>query len=169
MDEDDKKSALPTGAPSRRLRLVLGLSLAFNLLIVGLIIGAMAAGGGVRHHRMGGGGMGFSALGPALSWQDRRAMADILRDRSSVDAEAVAALRGDSLELAAGLQAADWDRAETAAILSRMAGRIADRAADRQVLMLDYLEALPPKERMALGARMEKRLMRHGGHRWWSD
>jgi uncharacterized membrane protein len=72
----------PTKSGNRSLRIALGVSLAFNVLIVGMIAGGLASG---RH--MSGPG-GFSAdLGPfdrAMSIEDRRGLAGELRDRPEI-------------------------------------------------------------------------------------
>lgn len=159
-DGADKKHTGQSGG--RGLTVAFALSLALNLLLVGLIAGAMARGPAGRHGMIGG-DVGFGPLTAGLSREDRRA----LRERYEVlrpDFRAErAAMRGDFLALAEVLSAPEWDRTAAEAILARNGTRTAERLREGQAVFLDYLDTLSPAMRQALAARLEEALAGRGG------
>lgn len=148
----------PPPAPARTplwMRLVLVASLAFNLLVIGMVGGAVLSGGGpgaAREAARDFGGMPFArALGP----EDRRAlMRDLGRERGALR-ESRDALRQRFVSLLAVLRADDFDRDALDAIVAdqRAAGEARQRLGER--LVLDRIAAMSPEARRAYADRLE--------------
>ncbi|MEZ5885346.1 MAG: periplasmic heavy metal sensor [Paracoccaceae bacterium] len=142
------------GKQGGKLRLALYISLALNLLFVGLVAGRMAGG-----HPFGRAGMmapdvGFGPITESLSRADRH---ELFRRFRAVAPDYRAmrdAVTEDFLALAAVLQAESWDPAAAAAILDRQAERSRDRMAQGRQVFLDYLGSLSAEDRRDLGARI---------------
>ncbi len=164
MDEDKMtESPPPATAPmSRKAKLVLTLSLALNLLVLGLVGGAILGGHGPMMERFRSVDVGFGPLTDALSRQDRRDLfRQFLRDAPDFRAERQAA-RQDFSQLAAGLRADPWNRGEAEAILARQGDRGRTRLEAGERLMLDHIQSMTPDERRAFADRIEQALMRKG-------
>lgn len=149
----DGEGAAGRGNTGRWLRLALVLSLALNLLVVGLVAGVAARGGPMGRH----GGMGDVGFGPltgSLSREDRRA----LRERFEASApdwhDERAAVRDDYLALATLLQAEPWDGAAAAAIIARQEDRGKARFRQGGAILVDYFGTLSPEARHEIGQRM---------------
>lgn len=156
----DETVTLPTAAQKkslRRVRLALGLSLAANLLVAGLVVGAIAAGGGIKARGIGM-APGLGMLNEGLSLQERKALRAQLRGQIDGFRQDRAAMQQDFLALAKVLQAPLWDRAEAQSILTRTAERGAERISAGREVVLDYLQGLTPQARAAIGARLAVRL-----------
>ena len=151
-------SSPPRPGLLRGLRWLLVLSLALNLLVAGLVVGALARHGGP-------GGRPRPAelsLGPfarALEPEDRR---EILRslggradlrppgrvDRAALFAEVVAALRAEP-----------FDHARAAAALAEQSERVAEVERAVQEALLARLAAMTAEERAAFADRLETELL----------
>lgn len=150
--------AAPAGGGSRRgLRIVLFLSLALNLLFVGLIVGAAAGGHPVRRIGMVP-DVGFGPLSGALTREDRRALRAAFAAEASGLHETRTAIHDDFRALAEVLKAPDWDRAAAEAILARQAARGAERMEVGRRVFLAYLAGLTAEERAALAERIGRAL-----------
>lgn len=159
-DGKEQRPARPLGG--RGSGVALALSLAVNLLLIGLIAGAMARGPAGRHGMIGG-DAGFGPLTAGLSHADRRALRERYEAlRPDFRAER-AAMHEDFLALAQVLNAPEWDRAAAEAILARNGARTADRLREGQAVFLDYLDTLSPATRQALAARLAAALAGRGG------
>lgn len=160
----DENMTAPLSAPAksgRGLRWALILSLATNLLVAGLLIGAIAAGGGIKARGM---AMqpGLGMLSEGLSMKDRQALREKLRGQSEGFKQDRGAMQQDFLALADALQAPEWDRSAAQAILTRSAERGAARMSAGREVVLDYLQGLTPEARAAIGARLAARLKARG-------
>lgn len=146
----------------RGLRVAFALSLVLNLLLIGLIAGAVARGPAGRHGMIRG-DAGFGPLTAGLSREDRRALRERYEAlRPDFRAER-AVMRDDFLALVEVLNAPEWDRAAAEAILARNGTRTAERLREGQAVFLDYLDTLSPAMRRALAARLADALAGRGG------
>jgi Spy/CpxP family protein refolding chaperone len=141
------------GGPRRGLRIALFLSLALNLLFVGLIVGAAAGGHPVRRIGMVA-DVGFGPMSGALTREDRRALRAAFEAEASGLHETRAAIRDDFRALAAVLKAPAWDGAAAEAILARQAARGAERMELGRRVFLAYLAGLTAEARAALAERI---------------
>jgi uncharacterized membrane protein len=148
----------------RGLKIALGLSLAVNLLILGLVLGALVAVGPGRSRdddpRLRTLGLGPFAI--ALPREDRQAVTDRI-DRDALRTERRAL--GESLgQLRAALLADPFDRAAAEAALAR--SRAATEAAQGQGhrALLDHIETMSAEDRAELVDRLGRALRRMGGH-----
>ena len=136
----------------RAVRIALFVSLAVNLIVVGIVLGARVGGHpmrpGMRQDAV------FGPLTDGFSREDRRA----LRERFEAASPGFRAERGaideDFRALAGLLQAETWDRAAAEAILARQGTRMEGRMATGRAILLDHLDGLTPGARRALGARI---------------
>ena len=161
-DPTPQQPALPRAG--RGLRIALGLSLAVNLLIVGLVVGALLALGPGRSRDGDDPRLRALGLGPfaaALGREDRRAVAERI-DRDALRSERRAL--GESLvALRAALLAEPFDRAaaETALARSRAAAEAAQSHGHQA--LLDHVETMSAAERAELVERLGRALRRMGG------
>ena len=157
-DTDDTAQAKPT---TRGLRIAFMASVALNLLLMGLIAGAIARGPGMRHSMMGP-DAGFGPLTDSLSREDRRA----LRERYEALRPDYRAERGkmrdDFLALAQLLSAPVWDQDAAEAILARQGGRATARLQEGRRVFLDFLSDLSPPARLALGTHIRDAMSKRG-------
>jgi hypothetical protein len=125
--------------PSRGLRRALYVSVAVNLLVVGAVVGLLAAHGLREGHPYGDRGVGFGRYTQALSPQDR------------------AALRADP-----------FDPAAVQALFDRQKMRMTAAIALGQSLLLQRISAMSPQERAVFADRVEagpQKDTRHGRDR----
>lgn len=139
----------------RGMRILLILSLALNLLVLGLGAGAMWRGHGMRGHGMAGRD-GFGLLAMSLPREDRRALRDRFETATGNRAGDRSAMRADFAALTVLLRAESWDADGAALVLARQGARGAERMAQGQKIMLDYLAGLTPEARRALADQIEK-------------
>lgn len=140
----------------RGMRVLLILSLALNLLVLGLVAGTMWRGHGMRGHAVAGRD-GFGLLAMSLPREDRRALRDRFDTATGNRAGDRSAMRADFAELADLLRAESWDADGAALVLARQGARGAERMAQGQKIMLDYLAGLTLEARRALADRIETR------------
>ncbi len=148
------------GREGRWRRWLLVVSLALNILVLGLVAGAVLRGGppvgpGVRVDL---------TLGPllrALEAEDRAAIRAGLQARRPVERRGRVEMRRDMHAMLEVLQAEPFEAARMRAIMDRQFDRlqtIQGAAADQ---VIAHLAAMPPAERRALAIRFEAEL--HGG------
>jgi uncharacterized membrane protein len=153
----------PRPAGGRGVKIALGLSLAVNLLIIGLVAGALIAVGPRRgpddDPRLRTLGLGPFAL--ALSREDREEVTGRL-DRD--------ALRGERRELGAGLVqlraallAEPFDRASAEAALEQSRNATAAVQGYGHTALLDQIETMSAEDRRELAERLGRVLHRMGG------
>ncbi len=166
---DPAPGAAPAPAPRTRgwVKAVLALSLALNLVILGLVGGAF-----LRGDRPGGGDRDFG-LGPladALSREDRRALREAFAAAFPEASDTRAALRGDFSALLAALRAEPLDPAALDAAFAAIAARNADLLERGRSVIADYLKAMGPEARAAFADRLERALARGDRRdRWHGD
>ncbi len=158
-------AALPRQGASRLMKVVLALSLALNLAVVGVVAGAALRS---RGGRMAGPpsvrDLNFGPFSDALTREQRR---DLRRgflaqgpDLRALQTE----MRGDLEAVLAALRAEPFDAAALTDAFVAQNRRISQRVEAGQKAMLSLLVAMPAAERAAFADRLEKAL-RHGGRR----
>ncbi|MEO3415405.1 periplasmic heavy metal sensor [Roseovarius sp. CAU 1744] len=165
-------SDTPTGNNGMKpwLRLLLILSLALNLLVVGAVVGAMITWSNWRPHhgpRLESGG---GPLTRALSHEDRRAigkeMRKAWRDSKQDGHDHHAELAG----LVADLKVTPFDPAPVAARLRRHRQSFDERLDLGLTLLLERLTRMTPEERASYADRLQEVLdKRHGGRKGGKD
>ena len=146
----------PSAGPSRLWRIVLVLSLALNLAVVGIVVGSAASG------RWGDGpprsfDLGLGPLSRALAPQERRAIGRRLReDRSLRDFD----LRGRLNSVVATLQAEPFDPDALRRSLSEQNQRIASVQATAQEVILEQIIAMTPERRRAFADQLLEEMSR---------
>ncbi|MDA7427967.1 periplasmic heavy metal sensor [Primorskyibacter aestuariivivens] len=156
----------PNGRPrmSRGIRIVLFLSLALNLVVVGIVAGVIFRGGPdghpPKHVR--------DAVAPYTAALDRGERREIgrriyrsLRTEGSRDAlrEAMRAEYAEALTL---LKADSFDADAFAAVIARQTARAADRQKIGQRELVRHLSEMTADERRAYAARVAEALERFG-------
>ncbi|MEJ8561166.1 periplasmic heavy metal sensor [Yoonia sp. GPGPB17] len=150
------KDKLPTARPGRLWRIVLVLSLALNLAVVGIVAGAIASG------RVGDGpprsfDLGVGPIARALEPDERRAVGRSLRqDRSlrSLD------FRGRVNDMVTTLRAEPFDADALRALMTEQAAGLSDIQAKAQEATLAQIIAMTPERRRAFADQVADELSR---------
>ena len=158
-------------AKGRGWKVLLVVSLALNLLFVGLIGGAMARFGGAGphggHEGARGGSLG-TAVFRALPREDRRAMFRLMfSERSKKPEESSGARSEEAMELLANLRADQFD----SDLLLQFAEQQADKRLSRRQQVaeawVERVNAMSIEERRAYADRLEEILNNRGKKRHW--
>lgn len=162
MDEPNKTEAVVTAPKAGRgMKIALILSLTLNLLILGMMGGAMLAHGGrddPRRVR----DVGFGPYTEALSGEDRKALREAFVKAAPDFRAGREEARADVARLATAIRAEPYDRAAVEAVMASQVARIEERLQLGRGLILDRLDAMGPEARAALAGRIETmRMMRH--------
>jgi uncharacterized membrane protein len=155
MDEPNKTEAQVAQPKSGRgMKIALILSLTLNLLILGMMGGAMLAHGGPggRGHIR---DVGFGPYTEALSGEDRKALREAFVKAAPDFRAGREEARADVARLAAAIRAEPYDRAAVEAVMASQAARIEERLQLGRGLLLDRLDAMGPEARAALAGRIE--------------
>ena len=152
-----------TDAPKKRRWLIpsLVVSLALNLLVVGVVLGALVSGGGKhRGDRDAGPARGFigEPFLRALPQEDRRALARNFRDNPGSIQETRQALAERVEGFLGALRAEPFDLDVAAGYLSEQRALIVDRQKLGERLLLERFAAMSAEERSAYADRLEKSL-----------
>ncbi|AVO37020.1 periplasmic heavy metal sensor [Pukyongiella litopenaei] len=129
------------------LKIALGVSLALNLVVAGVVIGAVARPGGHDPHR---GEPVGAALFRDLPREDRRAMWRAMNGTKRPDGQA------ERREIAALLRATPFDAAALGDYLDRRQISHAERQRVVREKWLERVVAMSDDERAAFAARLEK-------------
>ncbi|SEN27558.1 Heavy-metal resistance [Pseudorhodobacter antarcticus] len=149
--------------PFRWGRLVLFVSLALNLAVLGVVGGAaLGRFGGPERAEFAARDIGFGLFAEALEEEDRRALRrgyvgakpDIRAERRQ--------MRDDLGQLLTGLRTDPFDAAAFRATLQVGMARGAQRQELGQTLLLDRLNGMSAAQRAGLADRLEKSLRRRG-------
>jgi len=153
----------PRARTGRALKIALGLSLALNLLILGLVAGAILGAGphGLRDDDPRLRTLGLGPFAIALSREDRAAVVERL-DRDALRGER-RALGGSLGQLRDSLLADPFDRAAAEAALAQSREAITAMQAQGHAALLDQIETMTVAEREVLVARLGRALRRMGG------
>ncbi|WP_299654465.1 periplasmic heavy metal sensor [uncultured Tateyamaria sp.] len=140
------------------VKILLGLSLAVNLAIVGLVGGVAWRGG-----PLGGKGPGMGYAMPyvlALPHDDRRAVFGAVRDNADLPGRG--ARRAAYRDMIALLQAGAFDRVAVSAVLERQARDVGQVQMVAQTAWLDRIAAMTEGERSAYAERLTEVVSRGG-------
>ncbi len=163
MTEPTPQTPVTATAP-RGMKIALAISVALNLAVAGLAVGAWLGGG----HRDMPRDMSFGPFSEALDDSDRRAIRRALLDRMGEFRASRAAGREEFETLLGTLRADPFDPAAVKAALSAIEARNADRLQLGRNLIETRLIEMSPEDRKRFADRLEKGLhrgMRDGGGR----
>lgn len=146
------------------IRVLLVVSLALNLLILGTVGGAMMTWSKWRSHHPPRLDMAGGPLTQALTREDRRAIARQMRKAYRDNSAPRAELKAELEELANELKAEPFDAAAVRKRLARHRGVFHDRFALGQSLLLEHLKQMQPKERAAYADRLLRALEKKAAH-----
>lgn len=143
---------------SRGVKIALALSLAVNLMIIGLAAGVysqvQSSGGGVRFSDAGG------AYTRALLPEDRRSIGREMNERFRPAQQDRILSRREYERMLTVLGAEQFDRATAEEILRAQAVTAEERRQAAEQLLLDRLEAMSAEERAAFAKRLTEGLKR---------
>lgn len=158
MTDTPPPSAAAPASGRRWTRVLLGVSLGLNLLILGLAVGEVLGDGPGR----GGRDFGLGPLSEALSHADRKALRDAFLERHPEARADRRAVRAEFEALAAALRAQPYDAAAVDTALEAIARRGIDLLNTGRDLMAERLQAMSPEDRAAFADRLEQGLKRLG-------
>ena len=151
---------VPPVAPRKGLRIALGISVALNLLVAGLVVGALLRDGDPRARMVR--DLDFGPFTEALSERDREALRREFVARAPELRDVRRAMRDDLETFLTVLRSEPFDAAALAVVMDNQDGRMARRVELGQDLLLERLGAMSPDERAAFADRLERRLRRGG-------
>ncbi len=162
----DQTPVRPTRS-GRGLRWALGISLALNLAVVGMVAGAMLRDGhGMRGSMVR--DLGFGPFTEALSREDRRALRQALFERAPEIRQARQQRQEDLQALVAILRAEPFDAAALAAAMAEQEARMVGQLRLGQTVLQERIAAMTPEARRGFAERLEDGLS-HGGRRSQKD
>lgn len=144
----------PSPTQYRRLRIVLAVSVALNLLVAGLGIGA-AFRGGPNPDQMSR-DLGFGPFSEALDMEQRRALRDSLMQKSPQIRGAMQQRRADLAQLLTALRAEPFDAAAMQNALATMRTRLEGQLILGQNALAEVLIAMPTAQRLKFADRLER-------------
>lgn len=153
MDEAVKATGSGKG-----LRIALAVSVALNLLILGLVAGAVLRDGGPRGRMMG--DVAFGPFTEALAPEDRAALRREFVQRLPGMRDVRRQMRADFAGLLAALRAEPFDMEAVRGLIAGQSDRMAERLALGQDLLLGRIGAMTPQARADFADRLEDRLRR---------
>ncbi len=153
---DETETGPRTGAP-RWMRVLLVMSLALNLLVVGAAAG-FAIKGGPKMRGGPPGGMG--AMHRALSQEERSELKKQMIRNFRGRTDEREAFRQEMTGLVTLLRAEEFDAAAAADRMTRVRALFDDRVAAAQTLLIAYWGEMSPEDRVAYADRLEQELQR---------
>ncbi len=146
--------------PGRKLRIVLFASLALNLLVVGLVVGAMVAHGFGKDGRPPRMDQVGGPMTRALSEEDRRALGREMHRAYRDRRPDRAAIRAEFEQVIAALERTPYDPEIVRASVERQMQAVAEGARLGRELLLERLEEMSDAERAAYAGRLREALER---------
>jgi len=141
-------------------RLVLVTSLALNLGILGMVVGAVVKGGWHGGDPRTIRDVGFGPFTQALTEEDRKAMRRAFMANAPDMHATRQSLRQDMAALLTALRAVPFDPAALGEALRQITARARQRQEFGEKLLLEYVAALPEAGRLAFADRLETGLTR---------
>ncbi len=147
---------MPAPRPSRLWRIVLVISLALNLAVLGLVVGAGASGRfGKEPPRSF--DLGLGPVARALDKDERRAIGRTMRqDRALRDFN----LRNRVTDMVSALKAEPFEPDVFRELMAAQASRIAEVQATAQNAFIEQIAAMTPERRRAFADRLAEELSR---------
>jgi uncharacterized membrane protein len=163
--KDGGGAAVPAGKPGagKGLRIALGVSVALNLLVAGLVAGAVLRDGGPRDRMLR--DLDFGPFTEALSGADRDALRREFVARSGGFRDMRDEMRADFDALLRALRVEPFDVEAVRGLLAGQQARVQERLMLGQDLLLERLAAMSPTARAEFADRLEHRLRRGPGRR----
>ena len=155
----DQNSTRPVSATPRGVKIALALSVALNLAVAGLAVGAWLGDG---PHRGMPRDMSFGPFSEALDDDDRKAIRKALLSRLGEFREQRDAARAEFEALLVALRADPFDAGALKTALAALEARNAERLELGRSLIETRLIEMTPEERAAFADRLEKHLRRGG-------
>jgi uncharacterized membrane protein len=157
------ENGLKGGAGQRRGlprgRILLAVSLALNLLVVGVVIGGVLT-HDPRPPKPAGASISIGPLSHAFSKEDREALRHALEEQGPSMRDLRSALEADTARLVTILRTEPWDAQAASAVLADMRGRFEQRGALGERLILERVGAMTAQERLDVAERLEQRRQR---------
>jgi uncharacterized membrane protein len=153
--------APPKPRAGKGMQIALALSLAFNLLVVGLVAGAILRDGDPRARVVR--DLDFGPFTEALSPPDREALRREFVARAPEMREIRREIRADLETFLTVLRSEPFDAAALQVVMDNQQARMSRRIDLGRALLLERLAAMSPEERAEFADRLEKRLRRGGG------
>jgi len=157
-------SPAPQEKPRKRRigRVVLFVSLALNLLVAGLVLGAVVHDHRDRDRNPALRHLGFGPFVDALPRSDRRALLLSMRREAGSFRENRAALRQLFEEFLVVLRDESFDADRVRDLIRAQRDHIGSRQALGEDLLLERLQMMSPEQRAAYADRLEKKLRKRG-------
>ncbi|WP_151717218.1 periplasmic heavy metal sensor [Gemmobacter serpentinus] len=138
-------------------------SLAVNLLVLGVIGGALLKGPPEPRDKTR--DAGFGPFAGALDEADRKELRRDFIERSNGGAAFRAGMRADMEAVLQALRAEPFDPATLDAAMAQQGSRFSDQMALGRTLLRDRIVAMTPEARLRFAERLEDSLKRHGDGR----
>lgn len=155
-----------SGRGGRGLRIALLVSLALNLMVVGVVAGGIASGriGGDKPARV---GLDLGPLARMLEPEDRRAIGRSIRETATLRPLSPRQRRADLAEIADLLRADPFDAAAMEEAMTRQRRAASQVITAAQSALLDRLDGMPLEQRQAYADRLDAEIsqIRGGGPR----
>lgn len=157
------ETSTPGSAP-RWMRIALAVSLALNLLVVGIVVGAITMHGRHDRERRIARDVAAAPFVMALDDADRRAVIDELRSETGSLRENRRLIRARFGALLEALRAESFDRGTVETLLAEQRGAATVRQEVGERIFLDRLERMSAAERAAFADRLERSIRKHSPH-----
>ena len=147
---DDLNKVVTPAKPKKRVRILLGVSLALNLLVIGAVVGAISKGPGMH----------AAALPYVVAFDrsDKRAMRQEMRARLSDRSEARAAHQASYRAFLELLRAETFDAAAASSVMSVQFERAQRLQTIGRELSIQRISDMSVEKRAAYADRLEYRL-----------
>lgn len=157
----DTPNNAQTGAkpPRRWWKAVMVVSLGLNLLVFGLVGGAILRGGPPGHPELVR-DLGFGPFTEALAPEDRLALRRAFAAQTPDFRDMRATMRDEMQTIVTLMRAEPFDAAALRAAMAAGVARMGERVALGQRLLADHLATMPPEARRAFADRLERSVLR---------
>lgn len=140
------------------IKALLFVSLAINLAVAGLAIGAVLRHGDMADHKRGHSDQFGGPYTSALTREDRRAIWREMRGQHREGRPSRAEIQAEFAAVVAALRAEPYDPAQVRAIVGRQFAAGIARQQMGQALLLDRIDGMSPAERAGFADRLDERL-----------
>jgi uncharacterized membrane protein len=147
-------------SPLRWGKILLFVSLAFNLLVVGLVAGVLLSGPRDRDRNPALRSLGFGPFVSALPRKDQEALRDAMRGEAGSFRENRARIRSQFEAILTALRADPYDPAEVERLVAAQQDRISERQTLGKKILLDRIEGMSPENRLAYADTLATALKR---------
>lgn len=162
MSQQQTSTAQPGGKTRLWMRALLIMSLSFNLLVLGVVVGAKW--GGYRDHGFDVRGpnrgaicdLGFAPLAGALSRDDRRKIGKVLRDQSGSFSEHRKRLASEFNEMLMVLRAEPFEHDHLRQLMNQQSQRLSKRGQVLRDTLVERISQMTLEERRELAVRVER-------------